>query len=58
MNAAQAMSFVREHGVVPSGRHVNRAVAYPEWAPPQIFAEAKFLSEPEAASLLGVARWA
>jgi hypothetical protein len=49
----QIAQVTQEH--TPTGRHVNRAVPYPEWVPPEIFPEAKLLSEQQARSLLGVA---
>jgi len=49
----QIARVTQEH--TPTGRHVNRAVPYPKWVPPEIFQEAKLLSEQEARSFLGVA---
>jgi hypothetical protein len=49
----QIAQVTQEH--TPTGRHINRAVPYPEWVPPEILQEAKLLSEREARSLLGVA---
>ncbi len=39
----------------PSGRHVTKEVAFPQWVPPEVATEASRLSEEEAVGDLG--RW-
>ncbi len=36
-----------------SGRHVNQAIAYPNWVPPDVIDAARSLTEPMAINLLG-----
>jgi len=42
---------IQEH--TPSGHHVSRDIAYPDWVPPEVFVVAKTLEEEEANRLLG-----
>jgi hypothetical protein len=37
----------------PSGRHVNRVVAFPQWVPPEVAAAARAMSERDALDALG-----
>jgi hypothetical protein len=50
---AQLARVREEHS--PSGRHVNREVAFPLWVPPAAHEQAAGLSEQEALALLGPA---
>jgi NAD(P)-dependent dehydrogenase (short-subunit alcohol dehydrogenase family) len=40
-------------GHTPSGRHVSRAIPFPEWVPADVLAEAASLDESKALALLG-----
>ena len=46
------LAQVREEHT-PSGRHATRVVAFPEWVPAEVKAEAKEMSEPDALAALG-----
>ena len=37
----------------PSGHHVNREVAFPDWVPPEVIEEAQRIGEQEALKALG-----
>lgn len=50
---AQLAQVRDEH--TPSGRHVNREVAFPLWVPPAVHEQAALLSEQEALASLGPA---
>lgn len=41
----------QEH--TPSGRHINRELDFPQWAPAQVAAQAKALTTQQALALLG-----
>lgn len=50
--APERIAQVRDEHT-PSGRHVSRAVPYPDWAPPEITAQAQAMSEEAALAALG-----
>jgi len=46
------LAQVREEHT-PSGRHARHEVAFPQWVPPDVMAQARTLSEPEALAAFG-----
>ena len=53
--APKELARVREEHT-PSGRHVNREIAFPRWVPPEVSEQAEAMSEKEA--LVALAPWA
>ena len=49
--ANQLAQVHQEH--TPSGHHVSHELPFPEWVPPEVFAEAQRLGEQQACSALG-----
>lgn len=49
---AERLAWVRQEHT-PSGRHVNREIAFPKWAPAEVIREARRLSESAAVVALG-----
>jgi hypothetical protein len=50
--APEQLAQVREEHT-RSGRHARREVAFPQWVPPEVAAQARALSEPEALAAFG-----
>jgi hypothetical protein len=50
--APEQLAQVREEHT-PSGRHVSRAVPFPQWVPPEVAAQAKTIGEQEALAAFG-----
>jgi hypothetical protein len=50
--APEQLALVREEHT-PSGRHVSRAVPFPQWVPPDVMEQAKTLNEQEALATFG-----
>ncbi len=50
--APERLAQVREEHT-PSGRHVRRAVPFPQWVPPDVAAQAKTIGEQEALAAFG-----
>jgi hypothetical protein len=50
--APEQLSQVREEHT-PSGRHISREVAFPQWVPPSVVEQATTMSEQEALAAFG-----
>ena len=50
----QLAQVIQEHS--PSGKHINRALAFPQWVPKDVFKKAERLSEEAAIKQLGYPR--
>jgi hypothetical protein len=48
--APERLAQVREEHT-PSGRHVSRAVPFPQWVPPEVSAQAKAIDEQQALAI-------
>lgn len=46
----EQLALIREEHM-PSGRHASRAMAFPQWVPPDVMEQAKTIGEPDAAAL-------
>ena len=51
-HADQLAQIREEHAA--NGKHVTRTVAFPQWVPPEVSAQARQLGEQQARALLGV----
>jgi hypothetical protein len=50
--APERLAKVRDEHT-PSGRHASRAIAFPQWVPPDVASEARAMSEREALAAFG-----